>query len=238
MREPARQTAIRKGSIKMTDEKSADLTPAEGAPAPQKSAATKKNVAASKQSTRPLFTLATPVPTPAPPSLAEEVLAESDETDDGLTLSEADFEGAVGHDENRILRHSSARLPSAWVQGPGQVELLVEGVKLAQWAATVAGTPMSQIEAVIAKALPKVNMVVVAPAKAGAAGSIETRQEDGAIHFTISDLLRAAGMAIASGSRALYPVKKVTKSPIGPAIAINLGAKPLAARKLERKKNS
>jgi hypothetical protein len=154
-----------------------------------------------------------------------------------VEFSDADLEGAVGHDEHRILAHPSAKAPSAWVQGPGQVEVLVEGCKLIRSAAKAAGKPMTEIEAVIVKALPKVNMVVVAGAKKGAPGSIETWDSGpGAVSFTISDILREAGMAVPSGLRQRFPVKRAPKSPIGPAIAIDLGAKPLELRQVETKR--
>lgn len=162
---------------------------------------------------------------------------------DALELTEADFEGAVGHDENRILRAHNAKRPSAWVQGPGVTEVLVEAGKYLRWAAERAGTPMSQIKAVVVKALPLRNQVLVVPAPEGAPGSIRTRNDSGALVFNISDILRDAKMQVAPGVRHLFPVKKVAKSPIGPGIAINMGAKPLATRhfattKRKRKRRS
>jgi hypothetical protein len=213
----------------MTDESSTELTPTEGAPATPKQIA-KTDVAASAQ--EPSEPRA--IPFPSVPRAPEEDADEADE--EGLVLTDSDFAGAVGHDENRILKAQNAKSPCAWCQGPGQVELLVEGVKLAKGAAEKAGNPMSQIKFVIAKALPEVKLVVVAPALEGTEGAIETSTRNGALHFNISDILRAAEMEIASGYRHLYPVKKVAKSPIGPAIAINLGAKPLDTKRVETKK--
>lgn len=227
---------IGKGSIKMTDEHSNELTPTEGAPVAPKRTTVKKDVAAGAQ--EPAEQRITPFPSPAVPrEPAPQPEEEDDESDDeGLILTEADFKGAVGHEETRILPAQNAKSPCAWGQGPGQIEVLVEAVKLAKWAAKKAGTPMSQIDAVIAKALPEVNMVLVKPAEKGTEGAIETRIENGALNFNISDILRAAKMEIASGHRYLFPVKKVAQSPIGPAIAINLGAKPLDAKRVETKK--
>lgn len=219
----------------MTDERSNELTPTEGAPAAPKRTTVKKDVAASAQGPTPPQPHLTPVPSPSIPRQPEEDEAE-EEGDEGLVLTEADFKGAVGHEETRVLKAKNAKPPSAWGQGPGQFEVLVEGVKLAKWAAKKAGTPMSQIDWVIAKALPEVNMVVVAPADAETEGAIEARSENSALIFNISDILRTAKMEIASGHRYLFPVKKVAQSPIGPAIAINLGAKPLDAKKVETKK--
>lgn len=220
----------------MTDERSNELTPTEGAPASPKRATVKKDVAAGAQ--EPSEQRITPFPSPAVPrEPAPQPVEDDDESDDeGIILTEADFKGAVGHEETRILPAQNAKVPSAWGQGPGQFELLVEGVKLAKWAARKAGTPMSHIEAVIAMALPEVNMVVVRPAIKGTEGAIETRIDGSSVLFTLSDMLRAAKMEIGSGHRYLFPVKKVAQSPIGPAIAINLGAKPLDSKTVETKK--
>lgn len=223
----------------MTDENRSDLPAAEGAPAPLKSDSPKKSVAAAKEGAPPLIApLATPFPTiPAPSQPKPGLDDELDAAEEILEISEADFEGAVGHDENRILKRWNAKLASVWMQGPGQVEALVEACRLLKWGAKEAGTPVSAIEAVIVKALPKVNLVLVAAAKAGAPGSIETWESgNGAVSFTISDILREAGMQVASGLRQRFPVKKVAKSPIGPAVAINLGAKPLESRHVETKR--
>ncbi|HLO02018.1 MAG TPA: hypothetical protein VK191_02795 [Symbiobacteriaceae bacterium] len=215
----------------MTDENSTKLTPTEGAPASPKQSV-KKNVAASAQ--EPSEPRAIPFPSPSIPR--EPVEEPGEDEEDGLVLTDADFASAVGHEETRILKAQNAKQASAWGQGPGQMELLVEGVKLAKWAAKKAGTPMSQIDWLIAKALPEANLVVVAPALEGAKGAIEARTRNGALHFNISDILRAAKMEISSGYRHLYPVKRVAESPIGPAIAINLGAKPLDTKRVETKK--
>lgn len=210
-----------KGSIKMTDESSIDRNPTD--------------VAASSQESSQPEPRAIPFPTPLPQRTVEPS-EDLDGADEGLVLTDADFANAVGHDENRILKAQNAKPPTAWAQGPGQFELLVESVKLAKWAARAAGTPMSQVEWVVAKALPDANLVVVAPALEGTRGAVEARVHNRALHFNISDLLRAAKMEIPSGYRHLFPVRKVLKSPIGPAIAINLGAKPLETKKVEGKK--
>jgi hypothetical protein len=213
----------------MTDETRSDLPTAEGAPAPQ------KKTAAAQQDASPLTE---PLPSPSSPAGPGGTPETWDAAGESLELTEADFEGAVGHDEKRVLKRSNAKLPSAWILGPGQVELLVEGCKLLKGAATAAGTPMAEVKAVIVKALPKSGLVLVAPAKEGAAQSIETRQEGhGSIHFTISAILLEAGMQIATGYRELFPVKKVVKSPIGPAIAISV-AKALQSKRIERKKKA
>jgi hypothetical protein len=205
----------------MSAENRSDVPSAKGAPAPQQSETRKVTPFPS-------------IPAPSVPKPDPEYDPAADE--DGIEITEADFEGAVGHDENRILKRSNAKRPSSWVQGPGQVEALVEACKLLKWAAKAAGTPMSEIEAVIVKALPKVNQVLVAAAKSGAPGSIETwKSGHGAISFTISDILREAGMQVATGTKHLFPVKKVITSPIGPAIAINMGAKPLETRHVNTK---
>jgi hypothetical protein len=217
----------------MTDEN----RPTEGAPAPKQNESPKKSPAVSHQDAPPLIApLVTPFPSlPSYPGPATDI---DWGADDGIELTEADLEGAVGHKETRILRRVNAKLPSAWIQGPGGVELLVEGEKLLKGAARAAGKPMSEIEAVVVKAVPLHQMVLLAPAVLGAPGAIETRQEGhGALLFTISDILREAKMQVTSGYRELYPVKKVTKSPIGPAIGISM-AKPLETRKVERKKKS
>jgi hypothetical protein len=220
----------------MTDEKGSDLTPpAEGAPAPQKSQPPKKSVAASQQDAiPPIAPLATPFPSiPAVPGPAP---ADDWSADDGIELTDEDLASAVGYDETRTLPSVNAKLPSAWIKGPGSVECLVEAVNLLKGAARAAGTPMSEIEAVIVKALPLRQMVLVAPVAKGTSGSIETRHEGhGSIFFNISDILRDAKMQVSSGYKELYPVKKITKSPIGPAVCIYT-AKSLETKKIETKK--
>jgi hypothetical protein len=78
-------------------------------------------------------------------------------------------------------------------------------------------------------------MVLVAPAKRGTPGSIETHGGGhGSTTFNISEILREAKMQVASGFRELYSVKKVTKSPIGPAVGIYM-AKSLETKNVAKK---
>jgi hypothetical protein len=216
----------------MTKEKRSDLPSTDGAPAPT------SDQAAANESATPRFTPIT-LPTNPPTTKPEPDLGDEytwDEAEDGLVITADDAKGAVGHDEKRILKRSNARLPSAWIKGPGGVEILTEGLKLLRGAAKAAGTPVTEVKAVIVQALPKLEMVLVAPTKEGAPGSIPTRRTGhGPLQFTISEILLAAGMEITSGYRELFPVKKVSDSPIGPAIGIVL-RKPLMTRKVGKKK--
>jgi hypothetical protein len=182
---------------------------------------------------QPLFPVASPaIPEPAPGEYTWG-------SEEGLIISADEFEGAVGHDPNRVLKKKNALPPSAWVEGPGAVEVLIEGLKLLRGAAKAAGTPIKEIKAVIVKALPKRDLILVAPALEGTAGAIPTRREGrGPLKFTISDILREAEMEITSGYRELYRVEKVSVSPIGPAIAIETAVSMATRRVKKRKKDS
>lgn len=223
----------------MTDEHRSERPAAEGAETQHKTDSPQKSVAAAKdRSTPSVAPSATPFPTIPLPSVPKPGPEEEFETaEEVLEFNDEDFEGAVGHDENRILRRFNAKRASVWAQGPGQMQALVEACKLMKWAAEAAGTPVAEIEALYVKALPKVKTVLVKPVKPGTPGSIETwSSAPGIVNFTISDILREAGMQLESGLRQRFPAKKVAKSPIGPAVAINLGAKPLASRRVETKR--
>jgi hypothetical protein len=201
----------------MTEKKRPDEQSPDGAPTPRGDSA---------PATAPFIPLAVP-------TMPEAILGAEyawDATDDVLVITPDDLDGAVTHDERRIVRRGNAKLPSAWVEGPGLVEILIEGIKLLQGASKAAGIPMKEIKAVIVQALPKVETVLIAPAKEGAPGAISTRRDGhGPLKITISDELRLADMEVVSGFKELFPVKKVPMSPIGPAIGIVL-SKALVTR--------
>ncbi|HLO02589.1 MAG TPA: hypothetical protein VK191_05740 [Symbiobacteriaceae bacterium] len=200
----------------------------------QKGSAPKKEQAATTQPLYPLVTPAIPVPSPEPkpvPGGESSWAAKS-----GLDLTAEDFEDAIGHDADRVLRAKNAKTASAWVQGPGAVEVLIEAYKLLLGASAAAGLNQKAIHWVIPKALPKAGLLLVAPAKEGMPGAIEaTRIKRGPLEFNVSEILRLAEMEVASGYRDLYTVEKVATSPIGPAIAIKL-KKPLESRRVGDKK--
>jgi hypothetical protein len=207
------------GSIKMPTKKNPTTPSLKGAPDPEQSAASVQE---------------SPAPAPAEPAIGHEYAW--DEVGEGLVFTEEDLADSVGHSETRTLKRTNARQPSSWVQGPGAFSVLIEGIKLLKGAAKAAGKPMSEIKAVIVKALPKHDVVLVAPAKEGAPGAIPARRKGkGPLKFTASEILLDAGMAVTSGYRELYPVKKVASSPIGPCVAISM-VKPIVARKVGGKK--
>lgn len=218
-------------ALRMTEENRPDQPAAESRPAP------KKTLAASKESAAPLVApsaaLTGPISIEPVPTRDESVW---DEVGDGMVFTDEDFAKAVGLDERKVMRSTNARRASAWVQGPGAVAALVEAIKLLRGAAKAAGTPMKEIKAVIVKALPEHDVVLVAPVKDDTPGSIEARREGrGPLMFTISEILRDAGMEVTSGYKDLYPVRKVARSPLGPCIAIDM-AKAIESKKVGKKK--
>lgn len=216
----------------MTDENRPAEPAAEGSPAPKKSVAASKETA-TPPLVAPLAALIGPITTP-PATEGDEFAW--DDAGEGLVFTDEDFARAVGLDEHKVLKHKNARRPSVWVQGPGAVATLIEAVKLLKGAAKSAGTPMKEIEAVIVKALPDHDVVLVAPVREGTPKSIEVRREGrGPLMFTISEILRDARMEVTSGYKDLYPVRKVAKSPLGPCIAIDM-AKAIETRKVGKKK--
>jgi hypothetical protein len=209
----------------MNEEESTERKATEGAPA------SKKERAALAQ---PLIPLATPgIPEPPKPVTGAEAAWESRT---GLDYTAEDFEDAVGHDAERVVRRTNARLPSAWIIGPGSVQLLVEGLKLLLGASSAAKLNQKEIHWVVPKVLPKHKVLLVAPAKEGTPGAVPAKREGhGPLEFTVSEMLRLAEMEVVSGYRELFAVEKVATSPIGPAIAIKLG-KALESRKWGGKK--
>lgn len=154
----------------------------------------------------------------------------------GLEYTADDFEGAIGHEPSRVIRRTNARLPSAWIIGPGAVQLLVEGLKLLLGASAAASLHQKQIHWVLPKLLPKRQVLLVAPAREGEPGVIEARRSGhGPLEFNVSEMLRLAEMEVRTGYRECFAVEKVATSPIGPAIAIKLG-KALESRRMGGKK--
>jgi hypothetical protein len=209
----------------MQEEKSTERNATEGAPAPKKEQAV---------TAQPLIPLAMPS-IPEMPKLgtgAESAWASRT----GLDITAEDFEDAIGHDADRILRASNAKLPSAWIEGPGAVQLLVEAVKLLLGASAAAKLNQKEVHWVVPKVLPKLKLLLVAPAREGTPGAIEARREGkGPLMFNVSEMLRLAEMEVVSGYRDLFAVEKVATSPIGPAIGIKMG-KALDSRVLGGKK--
>lgn len=168
-------------------------------------------------------------------TLGEKLPTTWDHAGEGLVISQADLEGAVHSSESRTIKHWNALPAGAWVQGPGLTELLAEGIKLAQGASRAAGTPIKEIKAVHALALPKLQMVLVKAVKEGTTDAVPARRDGkGPLIFNLSYLLREAEMEVTSGYREFYPVKKVSDSPIGPCIAI-LMAKAIKTRRVGEK---
>jgi hypothetical protein len=195
----------------------------------KKSPAPRQEQAATAQTLYPLATPAVPeLPRPIPG-------AESAwETRSGLDISAEDFADAIGHDADRVLRKSYAKLPSAWIEGPGSVELLIEGYKLLLGASAAAKLNQKEIHWVIPKVLPKAGLLLVAPAKEGMPGAIPAKRNGrGPLEFNVSEMLRLVEMEVASGYRDLYAVEKVATSPIGPAIALKL-SKALESRQTKK----
>jgi hypothetical protein len=197
----------------------------------QKAPASKEQQAAGAQLMIPLATPS--IPEPPKPVLGGEAAWSSKA---GLDITAEDFEDAIGHDADRVLRRSNARQPSAWIEGPGAVELLVEGYRLLLGASAAAGLNQKEIKWVVPKLLPKAGLLLVAPVREGAPGAIEAkRQGHGPLEFNVSAILRVAEMEVVSGYRELFAVEKVATSPIGPAIAIKLN-KALESKRTEGKK--
>lgn len=223
----------------MTDEKQPQQPEAlstEPAPSTQTTPKARKKTAASKESTPPQVAPSASLVGPVETKPAEEPIPTTwDDAGEGLVISKADLEGAVHSSESRTIKHWSALPPGAWIQGPGLTDLLAEGIKLMQGATRAAGTPIKEIKAVYAMALPKVQMVLVKAVKEGTADSVKARREGkGPLTFNLSDLLRDAQMEVTSGYREFYPVKKVSESPIGPCIGIMM-AKAIRTRRVGEK---
>lgn len=223
------------GSIKMTDdvnEKQPEPQNQTTAPAP------KENIAAGEA---PTATLVAPhsslvgpsLPPPKPP--VEQYQPVWEEAGDGLVFTEADLAGAAVHNDNRAYRRTNALPPGAWVTGPGSVSALVEAIKLLQGASRAAGTNIKEIKWLFAMALPMRSVVLVKAVKEGTPGAVKARREKkGPLQFTISDILREADMEVTTGYKEFFSVKKVSESPIGPCIAINM-AKPLRSKRVGEK---
>lgn len=215
----------------MTDEHQPAESTAPSSPAP------KKIVAATKESaTAPLVAGSGALTGPITTEPVDKRESIWDEVGEGDVYTDEDLQKSVGYDAHRVLKNTNAKSPCAWVQGPGAVSALVEATRLMKGAARAAGTPMKEIRAVIVKALPERDVVLVAPAKPGTPGAIEVRREGrGPLQFTISEILRDAQMEVTSGYKDLYPVRKVKSSPIGPCIAIDM-VKAIETRKVGGKK--
>lgn len=185
-------------------------------------------------STQPVYPLANPsIPAPPKPVQGGEAVWASK---NGLDLTAEDFEDAIGHDADRVLRAKNAKTASAWIEGPGSVDLLIEGYKLLLGASAAAKLNQKEIHWVVPKVLPKRGMLLVAPAKEETPGAIPAKRVGkGPLSFNVSEMLRLAEMEVVSGYMELYPVEKVATSPIGPAIAIKLG-KPLESKVVDKKK--
>lgn len=208
----------------MSEEQSTERKATKGAPAANEEQAA---------TAQPLIPLATPkIPEPKWVSGAENAWGSRT----GLDISLEDFEDAIGHEADRVVRRKNAKPSSAWIEGPGSVELLVEALKLLLGASAAAGLNQKEIHWVIPKALPKKGLLLVAPAKEGMDGAIKaSRDGHGPLRFNVSDELRLGEMEVVSGYRELFAVEKVATSPIGPAIAIKMG-KAIESRKVTEKK--
>lgn len=64
--------------------------------------------------------------------------------------------------------------------------------------------------------------------------STAQREKEGPLQFATSDILREADMEVPTGHKEFFAVKKVSESPIGPCIALNL-AKPLKSKRVGEK---
>lgn len=223
----------------MTDEQQPqqpEATSAEPAPDTKASPKVRKRVAASKESAAPLVAPSASLVGPVEPKPVEEPIPNTwDNAGEGLEITSEDREGAVSTSEDRTVKHWNALPPGAWIQGPGLTELLVEGIKLLQGSTRAAGTPIKEIKAIYAEALPKLQMVLVKAVKEGTKDSVPARREGkGPLIFNLSDVLRTAEMEVVSGYREFYSVKKVSSSPIGPCIAINM-VKAVKSRRVGEK---
>jgi hypothetical protein len=79
--------------------------------------------------------------------------------------------------------------------------------------------------------LPARKHLLIAPAKAGAQGALPLQPIAKRGHYlNASTLLQSAYMAVTTGYRELYPVQLIKRTPLGPAIAIQMGRRLQARR--------
>lgn len=227
----SRRIDERMGSIKMTDAKRPQQPEA-----PSTEPAPSTQAPAEAKQTNPLVAPSSSLVGPIESKPKEELIPSStDNAGGGLVITKDDLEGAVHSSESRTLKRSYALPAGAWVQGPGLVELLAEGIKLLQGSTRVAGKPIKEVKAVQAVALPALQMVLIKAVKEGTKDSVKVRREGkGPLIFSLSDILREAEMEVVSGYREYYPVQKVAESPIGPCIAIKM-VKAIKSRRVGEK---
>jgi hypothetical protein len=156
----------------------------------------------------------------------------------------------IGADSTQELQKGTAYPASAWLHGPGHLELLamadqrltrVENMKRAN-EAEATQAQVHQVDKVIAKLVPGTKMLILrsAPAEDKTAVPVKRYKRGSSAWINLFKLLKTAKPTVDSGYRELYEVNYVPKSsPLWPALMINLGdrrdrrLKPKRSKKTE-----
>lgn len=142
-----------------------------------------------------------------------------------FTVPDEAFETAVYSSPTTPAKSTKAHNSSAWIQGPGAIDLLVEASKDLLEVAGLRGKKVSQVPFVKLVILESIKTILVIPMMKKDTQTIEVTWRKGHAHLNASDDLLNTNLQVASGKRERFQVHVVPKTKVGPALAIDMNAK-------------
>jgi hypothetical protein len=149
-------------------------------------------------------------------------LPEPAKASDTYSLPDEAFEGAVAHDPTAHLKAKNAHYSSAWIKGPGAVELLAEAGRDLFMVSALRGAIVTEIAFVHLLALPAVRALLLWPSNEKDLEAVQVVWRDGAAFFTASSVLRAAKIPVESGHRNRYQVQVTQSAKSGHALMVDM----------------
>jgi alkanesulfonate monooxygenase SsuD/methylene tetrahydromethanopterin reductase-like flavin-dependent oxidoreductase (luciferase family) len=148
--------------------------------------------------------------------------APTSEAIETFTLSDEELTDEVEYNPFERRKPKGAHHPSAWIQGPGMVELLAEASRLLITATELKGQLDEQLAFVRVTALRKKRCLVVAPTTEADLKKVPVRWRESKAHFLASAVLLAAGFPVETGYKKRFEVHLIKTSKKGPILVIDL----------------
>lgn len=134
------------------------------------------------------------------------------------------FNTAIYSNPNTPAKSVNAHNSSAWIQGPGAIQLLVEASKDLLQVAGLREKKVKQVRFVKLVILEAIKTILVIPAFKKDTHTLEVTWKKGQASFNASDDLINADLQVESGRRERFQVHVVPTTKVGPALAIDMNA--------------